>query len=481
MFEDLLAEPTKANLNTLLVIYLAAVSVLLVQQWNSRRAIGLPTAYTFSFTFIYAVGAFVHGLPGYTPRSEILIQDGVTLQNTFLGFRAACFGFCFFVVGLLAATLWMRTDPKPKAFHADRRITSQLPGTLLVISLLCFFGAPILKRIPSLGSMATAGAYVSVMAVFIYCSRAFYLKDGKRLALGLLATAVFPFITIVFLGFASYGATAASMVWMFVLRFYRPRWLSLAVVTLVVYGGLTFYVNWMRERAQIRQSVWGEQTLEDRVDRFYGLIENFELLNVNTQYHLESIDLRLNQNNLVGKAIRQLAQGKVDYAHGYTLWVAAIAWVPRIIWPNKPATGGSGTVVSHFTGQKFAEGTSVGAGNVLELYVNFGWYGVCIGFLVIGFITGAFDRRAGFYYHQGDYWSMTRWALPGLGLLQPGGLVAEATGSCAAFAVFVWIVHTAFFKRYYDVAGQLQAARAAYAAPPVNRPVKPLRHPRYPE
>ncbi len=481
MLEDLLSEPTKANLNVLIVVYLTAVMVLLVQQWSSKRAIGLPTAYAFSFSFIYAVGAFVWGLPGYTPKSEVLIQDGFTLQNTFLGFRAACFGFCFFVVGVLAAALFLRSDPKPKAFYADRRITSQLPGTLLVLSFLCFFGAPILRRIPSLGSMATAGAYVSVVAVFIYCLRAFYRKDSTRLALGLVSTSLFPFITIVFLGFASYGATAASMVWMFVLRFYRPRWLSLAVLTLVMYGGLTFYVNWMREREQIRESVWGEQTLEDRVDRFYALITNFELLNVSSQYHLELLDNRLNQNNLVGKAIRYLAQGKVEFANGYTLWVAAISWVPRIIWPDKPATGGSGSVVTHFTGQKFAEGTSVGAGNVLELYANFGWYGVGTGLFVIGFVIGYFDRRAGFYCQQGDYWSMTRWALPGLGLIQPAGLIAEATGSCAAFAVFTWIVHRAFFHRYYHVADHLQAAKAAYAAPPVDRTVKPLPRPRYPE
>ncbi|MES2597880.1 MAG: hypothetical protein V4662_21285 [Verrucomicrobiota bacterium] len=478
MLEDLLSEPTKDNLHTLLAIYLVAVFVLLLQQWSSKRAIGLPMAYTFSFSFIYAVGAFIYGLPGYTPRSQILIQGDYSLLNTYLGFRAACFGYCFFVVGVIAATLFLSRDPKPKAFQADRRLTTQLPGTLLVISFLCFFGAPILRRIPSFGSMATAGTYVSVVAVFIYCCRAFYLKDTKRFLLGLSSTSMFPFITILFLGFAGYGAHAASTVWMFVMRIYRPRWLSLTVLALLVYGGLTFYVNWMREREQIRRSVWGEQTFEDRMESFYALITNFEFLNFSKQYHVEVIDVRLNQNDLAGKAIRQLAQGRVEYANGYTLWVAAVSWVPRILWPGKPATGGSGDVVTHFTGVRFAEGTSVGAGNVLELYANFGWYGITGGFFVIGFILTWFDRRAGFYFHQGDYWTMTRWALPGLGLIQPGGLIAEATGSCSAYAVFTLIVHYAIFKRYYDAGGQLQAARAAYASP-VAKPVKPLRPPRY--
>lgn len=480
MFESFLAEPTKANLNTLLAIYLVAVFVLLMQQWNSRRAIGLPTAYTFAFSILYAVGAFIYGLPGYTPKSDILVQGGYSLQNTFLGFRAACFGYCFFVAGVMAATLILRKDPAPKVFQADRRITTQLPGTLIIISFLCFFGAPVLVRIPSFGSMSTAGAFISVVAVFIYCFRAYYAKDTRRFLLGLSSTAGFPFVTIVFLGFAGYGANAASMVWTFVLRFYRPRWLSLAVLCLVVYGGLTFYVNWMREREQIRKSVWGERSMEHRLDRFYAIISNFELLSFNKQLHLELIDNRLNQNDLAGKAIRHLAQGKVEFANGYTLWVAAIAWVPRIVWPGKPATGGSGGVVTHFTGQKFAEGTSVGAGNVLEFYVNYGWYGIVGGFFCLGFVICWFDRRGAFYFQQGDYWSATRWLLPGLGLIQPGGLIAEATGSCSAFAVFAFGLHMVFFKRYYDAGTQLQAARAAYASP-VIKPVKSLPHPRYPQ
>jgi hypothetical protein len=448
MFESFLAEPTKANLNTLLAIYMVAIVVMLLQQWTSKRAIGLPMAYAFSFSILYAVGAFIYGLPGYTPKSDILVQNNYSLQNTFLGFRMACLGFCSFVVGVLSAAMVLRKDPPPKQFYAAPRITSQLPGTLLIVSLLCFFGAPVLSRIPSFGSMGTAGAYISVIAVYIFCFKSYLARDWWRFLLGLVATAAFPFVTIVFLGFAGYGSGAASMVWMFVLRFYRPRWLSLGVLALVM---------------------------------FAGIIENFEMLSFKKQYHLELIDNRLNQNDLAGKAVRYLAQGKVDYANGYTLWVAAIAWVPRILWPGKPATGGSGGVVSHFTGQKFADGTSVGAGNVLEFYVNFGWYGVVGGFFILGYVITWFDRRGAFYFQLGDYWSATRWLLPGLGLIQPGGLLAEATGSCSAFAVFVLILHHAFFKKFYDVGVRVPQVRGPNLTVPTGQPVKPLPRPRYPE
>jgi len=478
MLENYLAAPTKANINTLLLIYFGAVAVLLLYQWRSKRAVGLPLAYAFGFSMMHATAAFVYGLPQYTPRAEILIQNNVSLLNTLTGFRVACCGFVFFVVGVLVSRFLFSRDPVLKAFQADRRLTAQFPGTLLIISFLAFFAAPILRRIPSMGSMATAGTYVSVIAVFLYCLMAYRRKDMLRLGMGMVSTVGFPIVTIGFLGFAGYGASAATFVWTLVLRFFRPRWLSLIVLGVIVYAGLTFYVNWMRERDQIRTSVWGEQSFGHRFERVMGLIENFEPLSWGKQYHLELIDLRLNQNDLVGKAVLNLQRGRVEYAHGYTMLVAAVAWVPRIIWPGKPATGGSGTVVTHFTGQRFAEGTSVGAGQAMEFFVNFGWLGTCLGFLGMGIAISWFDRRGAFYLEHGDYWSATRWLLPGLGLIQPGGLLAECTGSVAAFAVFATILHHALFKKYYDMGALVQHARAAYAAP-VATPAKPLPRQRY--
>ena len=50
--------------------------------------------------------------------------------------------------------------------------------------------------------------------------------------------------------------------------------------------------------------------------------------------------------------------------------------------------GGGGTIVQDFTGIEFADGTSVGAGQVLEFYVNFGTWGVIGGFLLFGWLIG---------------------------------------------------------------------------------------------
>ena len=90
--------------------------------------------------------------------------------------------------------------------------------------------------------------------------------------------------------------------------------------------------------------------------------------------HLFALDQRLNQNYLVGMGVMRHREGEAELLYGAT--VPFWALIPRAIWPDKPAVGGGGDLVSQFTGIKFAEGTSVGVGQVLEFYMNFGMPGV---------------------------------------------------------------------------------------------------------
>jgi mannose/fructose/N-acetylgalactosamine-specific phosphotransferase system component IIC len=115
--------------------------------------------------------------------------------------------------------------------------------------------------------------------------------------------------------------------------------------------------------------------------------------------------------------------------------------VPRALWPNKPVVGGSGDIVSQYTGIRFAYGTSVGVGQVLELHVNFGTAGVVLGFIVIGLLVTLVDRRASRYLAEGNISAFGLWYMPGLSLLQVGGSIAEVTATAAASAVLMVVVN----------------------------------------
>ena len=108
------------------------------------------------------------------------------------------------------------------------------------------------------------------------------------------------------------------------------------------------------------------------------------------QQHLDALDKRLNQNYLVGEGVMRHREGEAELRYGTT--VALWALIPRAIWPDKPAVGGGQDLVSQFTGIKFEEDTSVGVGQVLEFYMNFGMPGVLAGFAVFGFILMRLDQ-----------------------------------------------------------------------------------------
>jgi hypothetical protein len=301
----------------------------------------------------------------------MLVQSGLTLETTFYGFRMTVLGMAAFVLGVLICPFFVSRRSESRPFLPCRELTTQLPGTLVIVAFLSFFVfAPVFRLLPSLGTLTTAGCSCSVAGLYLYCWQAFQQRSHAHLLLGLVATAVIPVITMLFMGFAGYGASAAAMVWLLVLSFYRPRWISFAVLAVVLYLGLSFFLNWMIERELIRDAVREQFALGSRVERVVSIFEDFQLLDFSRQDHLEVVDSRLNQNDLAGKAWRHLELGRVGFANGETLLIAAIAWVPRILWPGKPVTGGGGDLVSRFTGQRFADGTSVGAGQVLEFYVN---------------------------------------------------------------------------------------------------------------
>ena len=139
--------------------------------------------------------------------------------------------------------------------------------------------------------------------------------------------------------------------------------------------------------------------------------------------HLFALDVRLNQNYLVGVGVMRHREGETELLYGAT--VPFWALIPRAIWPDKPAVGGGGDLVSQFTGITFAEGTSVGTGQVLEFYMNFGMPGVLAGFAVLGFILMRLDQRMMRALAMGNIHGLVQCALPGLALLQPLGSLLE--------------------------------------------------------
>jgi len=195
----------------------------------------------------------------------------------------------------------------------------------------------------------------------------------------------------------------------------------------------------MKARNEIRQMVWDRPVpIGDRLQRIADVFQNFEWLDLSNGQHHEAIGGRLNQNSLVGPAVARLELGVVQYAYGATIGTMIMGLIPRAVWPDKPEIGGGGTVVSDFTGIKFEEGTSVGAGQVLEFYVNFGTWGVIGGFMLFGWLLGRMDSLAIECLYRGDQRRFLFWFLISLAMLQPGGNLIEVSTTAVASALVAY-------------------------------------------
>jgi hypothetical protein len=182
-------------------------------------------------------------------------------------------------------------------------------------------------------------------------------------------------------------------------------------------------------------------------------LANFEWFDPLVDRHLFSIDHRLNQNIFVGAAVQNLSDYG-DYAYGKTIGEALLALVPRAVWPDKAIVAGSGDLVSQYTGFRFSEGTSVGIGQVMECYINFGAIGVVSGFLLLGTLVTILDRMAAQRLVSGDWQGFVLWYLVGLSCLQVGGSFVELVGCAGASVVIVLLMN-----RYVLTPAQRRAAR----------------------
>ncbi len=434
-----------------LVVWAVMIIIVTNAQWSKKNpSVGLPIAYLFSLSMIHWFGGLIYTFPWYTAKHPYLTQSGVSLENVSAGFFESAYGVVGFAIGSVLLAPWFINTIKP-AWIIDNftyQPNLKLPKTYLTVGLTFYFVlSPIAGIIPSLGSIISCGLSLLIIGLCLGCWKSWINRDKKAFFTWLGFAIFMPIITITTQGFIGYGAAAASVVILFVFSFYKPRWQITVAALLAIIFGLSVFVTYMRDRGVIRASVWGGQDLESRIDRFTKTFSDFEIFDPFKQDHLETIDGRLNQNFLVGKAVLYMSDTKKDFANGETILQAAIGPIPRLLWPDKPAVGGSGNIVTTYTGIPFAAGTSVGVGQVLEFYINFGSPGVVIGFTIFGTIIRILDMAAGQRLVSGNWVGFTSWFLPGLALMQPGGALIEVVTTFSASIVLVFILNKTYLPK----------------------------------
>jgi hypothetical protein len=415
-------------------IWLAACITLVLL--TRRSSAGLPLAYFLGVSLIHVPGAWLHLNAGER-------------DWTFVGFKQTVIGMIAFVAAAMIARFaaFVNSPIRKSAGEDLRDLTDQALTGLDRLALLYVFvgGVAYFVVMPLLGAVASLTAIVSSLGALIMvgaCLRLWVARESRNTVkfwstIALLP--VLPLATLIQAGFLGYGSYWLMAIMSFLFAQSKRRGSYVLFAPAVVFIGLSIFVNYMASRGDIRQLVWYEHAgLSDRIQRVEEIFENFEWLDVSDLKHQRAIDGRLNQNWLIGAAAARLDSGWGQYARGSTVIDMVLSLIPRALWPDKPVVGGSGNIVRDYTGIRFAEGTSVGPGQVFEFYVNFGTLGVICGFVLYGLLLSQVDSLIIRYLKQGDQKRFAFWFLIGLALLQPGGNLLEITVSAAGSAIVAY-------------------------------------------
>jgi hypothetical protein len=424
--------PVDTGLFWWIAAWIIIAMYVVVRHWRDHQGTGLVATYILSFAALHWMSPALSMLPWHDPIDPF----------TESGLHLSVWGILAFAIGGEYA-LKRHTKRKGSEAGTGRAllVEPRLVNVYLFIGVVVYGVIfPFAGKIPSATAIVSTASTLAVAAIGLKCWNAWQRSRWLILGVWLLSTTALPLVTVIGQGFLGYGFAAMLTIFAFVAAFQRLRWFTLVAAVVLAYVGMSFYVTYMRDRSDIRDVVWAGADVSDRITQVQTTMASAEWFDPNDADHLERIDSRLNQNYLVGASVHYLEAEKVDYAHGATLWDAVLSMVPRAMWPGKPVFAGSGDLVANFTGFRYAEGTSIGIGAVMECYVNFGTWGVIVGFFLIGGAVVYVDRSAGAALRSGDADKFLRWYLPGLSLLNVGGLFAEITGTGAAALVVVLVV-----------------------------------------
>lgn len=417
---------------------------LILKTWSrSNLGAGLIQLYLITFFVEHWISGIIYTFPWYQP-----IYDPEIVR---LGFYQSFLGLIGFSIGVLwfAPILGKISEQKPillsKKNNEDYLSNSQIIIIVYItIGLTCyFFLAAATKTIPTLSSIVTQLVYlthVGFMALYSFAE-----KKRKRSIQLLLIISIFlfPIVTVVQDGQAWFGVWTFILAIVFILRTSGVKRRYLLVIAPASIIGFSFFVSYFGVRQTIRSVVWdrANTTITERVNTIGTLFDNFELLDTSNPTQLLYFDLRFNQNALTGAAIQRIDSAVVQYAYGTTIADTFLALIPRAVWPDKPIFAGGSATISHYAGISYSEGTSVPAGNVMELYINFGSIGVVLGFILLGLTISILDRIAAQKLQAENWLQFGLWLVPAFSFMSPTNLFVLIIGSAIISVVAVGLIN----------------------------------------
>ena len=405
---------------------------------SGRPSLGLPFAYIAILQLNHVPGAIAHIARPELFETTYFVGIGI--------WQTAIASLCFSLGLMLSRASYHSSIAHGIRHLSTSRVGSQTPFLTSRVSrsrflLFCLLGGwafiyilTPLHRIPSLGAIIEKGGAIWMLGTMLGLRDAAVRSDTLALVLWLSALAVYPTLMLLFGGFLSYGSAAAIIVLSILVVSARSRFRVVVGTIVVAFVGVSLFVNYYSARDTIRSVVWSSASTNERIAVVSDAFKDVRFLDLANSEHAIALHQRLNQNFFAGLATNNLDEGLAEYRGFRQLYEALISPIPRALWPDKPVFGGSGSTVRDMTGLTLSESTSWGVGQVMELYISFGWPSLIVGFAVLGWILGQLDCTAAYAERRGDTKTLFSCFLPAVALIQPLGSLVEIVGG--AFAAF---------------------------------------------
>lgn len=367
----------------LVAVILGFIAVDRLRPRERRNLLMLIFSCAYLLLFVVPVLVFYLGTAGYEPE---FISNPVPLtpQGVALGVIAATVAY----VMLLAGNLLPIGGALARFVPQMRREWSH-ETTLVVALMIIPFGWAVriayeFGLIPARAGSGALGAIWAFtefgIALLVLC----YQRYRSRAAL-MLVFILLP-LTVLF-GF--FGGTKSAVlrplvmiviVHIMVTRRLRVWWIVGFVALMAVFYPISeVYRGYAWTRGLTTVEVLANPAAAFRViGRFGAATTSGE----HAKSGLEATSRRLDGISILSVIMRD-AGTRVPFQGGWTVAYIPMSFVPRLLWPGKPAFLTGKWVTDHFGPGPHVQ-SSTGATWIGELYYNFGWAGIVIGMLILG-------------------------------------------------------------------------------------------------
>jgi hypothetical protein len=444
--------------NVLIIAWIFAIALAYVMvRRRELQAAGLGFAYVVLFSIMHLPGALLLWIEWYSRYPRPTVELGTTLSA--IGLFILMIGL---PLGAYAQQEWVRRfmpaqSPRPINLDSIRRLS----WYLIIIGAASRVINIVVGAIPSITAVLASLFFCFTVGVMLQLYIAFRLRSLRKAVVPTVLLGCAVLYVLLFEGFLGFGVQYLLLVGGFVLCLVRFRTWFVPVAAIIFTVGAGVFVTYFRDRTVIRDAVWYGASAQERSSTVFESFANFEWFDPDNAIHLNAVDARLNQNVFVGLAAENLHRGETDYA-GFDIIIASVfAIIPRVIWPNKPTVGGGGDVVAEFTGLSFAYGTSVGAGQILEFYVSFGWTSLILGMLILGAAIAFVGNMAMYSLANGRILGFARAMMAGIALVQPQGNLVEVSSSFVAALVAGIVLQLVLYRRFPEFFSAIAVATSS--------------------